>query len=142
MLLGGLFGAGGFTFAEAEGWSYLTNDPETCVNCHIMRSEFDSWQKSSHHAQAVCNDCHVPHDLVGKYWTKAEHGLRHSWGFTFQNFHEPIQIKQSSLAAVQDNCLRCHAALVDEIAHFSREPERGTDGCARCHRSVGHAANG
>src|SRR5688572_30840100 len=83
-LLGVFFGVSGFTFAEARGWSYLSNDPEACVNCHVMRGVYDSWQKSSHHAAAVCNDCHVPHDLAGKYWTKAEHGLRHSWGFTFQ----------------------------------------------------------
>ena len=142
-LLGVLLGASGFTFTEAHGLSYLSNDPKTCVNCHIMRGAFDSWQKSSHHATAVCNDCHVPHDLVGKYWTKAEHGLRHSWGFTFQNFHEPIQIKASSLAAVQGNCLRCHEALVSEISHFARRgPEPDASDCVRCHRSVGHGANG
>jgi cytochrome c nitrite reductase small subunit len=142
-LLGVLVGASGFTFAEAHGLSYLSDDPKTCVNCHIMREQFDSWQKSSHHAAAVCNDCHVPHDFAGRYWTKAEHGLRHSWGFTFQDFHEPIQIKASSLAAVQGNCLRCHGALVGEIAHASR---RGSDSnaadCVRCHRSAGHGGNG
>src|SRR5262245_1209061 len=99
-LVGALAGAGGFTFAIANGGSYLSNDPKACVTCHIMREQYDSWQKSSHHSVAVCNDCHVPHDFVGKYYTKAEHGLRHSWGFTFQDFHEPIQMKPSSKEVV------------------------------------------
>ncbi len=139
-LIGVFVGVSGFTFVEARGWSYLSNDPKTCVNCHIMREQFDSWQKSSHHAVAVCNDCHVPHDLLGKYYTKAEHGFRHSWGFTFQDFHEPIQIKESSLKAVQDNCLRCHNALVSEISHYSAVEGDRTN-CIRCHVSVGHGAN-
>jgi cytochrome c nitrite reductase small subunit len=139
-LLGVFIGVSGFTFVEARGWSYLSNDPNTCVNCHIMREQFDSWQKSSHHAVAVCNDCHVPQDFLGKYWTKAEHGFRHSWGFTFQDFHEPIQIKPSSLAAVQGNCLRCHSALVSEITQHSTV-ERDVNNCIRCHSSVGHGAN-
>lgn len=139
-MIGVFVGVSGFTFVEARGWSYLSNDPKTCVNCHIMREQFDSWQKSSHHAVAVCNDCHVPHDFLGKYWTKAEHGFRHSWGFTFQDFHEPIQIKESSLAAVQDNCLRCHGSLVSEITHFSNVG-KDVNNCIRCHVSVGHGAN-
>ena len=72
--------------------------------------------------------------------TKAEHGARHSWGFTFQDFHEPIQIKQSSLAAVQGNCLRCHEQVVRDIVRHS-DVERDANNCVRCHSSVGHGAN-
>ena len=140
VLVGAFIGVSGFTFVEARGWSYLSNDPTTCVNCHIMREQYDSWQKSSHHAVAVCNDCHVPHDFLGKYWTKAEHGFRHSWGFTFQDFHEPIQIKASSLKAVQDNCVRCHSSLVSEITQHSTL-RNDVNNCIRCHASVGHGAN-
>jgi cytochrome c nitrite reductase small subunit len=139
-MLGALVGIGGFTFVEARGWSYLSNDPTTCVNCHIMREQYDSWQKSSHHAFATCNDCHVPQDFFGKYWTKAEHGARHSWGFTFQDFHEPIQIKDSSRAAVQGNCIRCHANFVGDVLRHS-DVERDANNCIRCHSSVGHGAN-
>lgn len=132
---GGIFGVGAFTFNYAEGTSYLSNNPATCVNCHIMRDQFDGWQKSTHHAAATCNDCHVPHDLIGKYLTKAEHGLRHSKGFTLQDFHEPIQIKPSSLDIVQHNCVRCHESLVSEL------PSHGElSDCAHCHRGIGHSA--
>src|SRR5262249_15716094 len=120
--------------------SYLSNDPTACVNCHIMRDQYDSWQKSSHHAFAACNDCHVPHDFIGKYATKAEHGARHSWGFTSQNFHEPIQMKPSSREAVNENCKTCHEGLVRELVGHSNQPNDVMD-CIRCHESVGHGAN-
>ena len=55
--LGLLIGLGGYTFAYARGYSYLTNDPAACANCHIMRDHFDAWTRSSHAAIAACNDC-------------------------------------------------------------------------------------
>ena len=64
--MGILLGAGGYTFYYARGASYLSNDPRTCVNCHIMRDQFDGWQKASHHDFATCNDCHLPHEFIGK----------------------------------------------------------------------------
>ena len=135
-LAGVLIGAGGWTFRYAEGFSYLSNDPRACVNCHVMRDQYDGWQKAPHHAVAACNDCHVPHDLVGKYVTKVEHGYRHSKGFTFNDFHEPIQMKASSRRIVVDNCVRCHAEMVSHVERptFSAD----TLDCIRCHRSVAH----
>jgi cytochrome c nitrite reductase small subunit len=130
-----VFGMGIFTFNYAEGTSYLSNDPAACLNCHIMRDQFDGWRKSTHHASATCNDCHVPHDLIGKYWTKFEHGLRHSKGFTFQDFQEPIQIKRSSLKIVEHNCVHCHQSLVAELPSHGEAVD-----CAQCHRGIGHGA--
>src|SRR5690348_5208416 len=48
-LVGVLLGLGTFTFRAAKGTAYLSNNPTACVNCHIMRDQYDSWQKSSHH---------------------------------------------------------------------------------------------
>ena len=129
LLLGVLAGSGVYTFSYAEGLSYLSNDPRACVNCHIMREQYDSWQKAAHHARATCNDCHVPHDFVGKYMAKAVHGWRHSKGFTLNDFHEPIQILPQDLDIVRQNCLRCHGPLVHEIAD---------EDCIRCHAAVAH----
>ena len=47
---------GSYTFVYAKGYSYLTNDPAACANCHIMSEHFAAWTKSSHRAVAVCND--------------------------------------------------------------------------------------
>lgn len=138
--LGVLLGVGLFTADYAEATSYLSNDPKACVNCHVMREEYDAWLKGPHHAQ-TCNDCHVPQDLIGKYYVKAEHGWRHSKGFTLQDFHEPIRITQGSLEVVQENCVRCHAGLVGGIgsAH-ARGADAGEtgSGCVHCHAGVGH----
>jgi cytochrome c nitrite reductase small subunit len=81
-LLGCLLGIGGYTFVYAKGYSYLTNDPEACANCHVMREQFDGWTRSSHHGVAVCNDCHTPPGAVPKYVTKARNGFWHSFYFT------------------------------------------------------------
>lgn len=133
----GIFiGVTGWTFRYAEGHSYLSNDPKACVNCHIMRDQFEGWSKAPHHAVATCNDCHVPKNFFGKYYTKMEHGYRHSKGFTFQDFHEPIQIKASSRRIVQHNCVRCHESLVSQIEH-GRATGEAAD-CIACHRSVAH----
>jgi cytochrome c nitrite reductase small subunit len=64
VLLGVLLGLGAYTFRYAEGLSYFSTDPRACVNCHIMRDAYDSWQKASHHAAATCVECHLPTGLV------------------------------------------------------------------------------
>jgi cytochrome c nitrite reductase small subunit len=138
-VLGVLIGTGLFTIDYADATSYLSSDPAACVNCHIMREQYDGWQKAPHHAVAACNDCHVPHDLIGKYATKVDHGYRHSKGFTLQDFHEPIRIKEHSLRVVQENCLRCHADFVDPLVTHYGSTEEVVD-CVHCHRDVGHGA--
>ncbi len=140
ILTGALLGAGGYTFYYAKGASYLSNDPNACVQCHIMRDQFDSWQKASHHAFAVCNDCHAPKNFLGKWLTKASNGYRHSQAFTLQNFHEPIRIRPVNAAVLHANCLYCHREFVREItAHPFIEDEELY--CVRCHVNVGHGPN-
>jgi len=136
-LVGVLIGTGGYTFYYAEGGSYLSNDPKACVNCHIMRGAYDDWQHSSHHAVATCNDCHVPHDLVGKYWTKLDNGYHHSRAFTFQDFREPIRIRPANLNVLNRNCVQCHSELTALIRHADSASSEPTH-CVRCHDSVGH----
>ena len=140
--IGILFGMAGFTFHTAKGTSYLSNDPNACVNCHIMRDQHESWQKSSHHAVATCNDCHVPHGFFSKWLAKAEHGWNHSKAFTTGNFHEPIQVKPKSFRDLQENCLRCHNDLTTEIADHKTLSDRDPLNCIRCHANVGHSGRG
>lgn len=137
VLLGSALGVGGFTFSYAEGGSYLSSDPRACVNCHIMRSQYDAWQKGSHHAVATCNDCHIPASGLAKWISKATHGYQHSKGFTLQDFEEPIRVKPASAAIVQENCLRCHAELLhDQVAGVTTD--RDAIQCVHCHAGVGH----
>ena len=137
VLVGVAVGAGSYTAYYAEGLSYLSDDPKGCVNCHIMREYYDSWQKSSHHAHAVCNDCHLPHDnILSKYLVKADNGFWHSKGFTLQDFHEPIRIRPLNTRVLRANCIHCHEGLVCEIIGADN-PENEL-GCVRCHDRVGH----
>jgi cytochrome c nitrite reductase small subunit len=117
----------------------MSNDPKACLNCHVMRGNYSSWTKSSHHGAATCNDCHVPHSFPAKWLAKAENGWNHSRKFTLQNFHEPIRIRPANRVKLQHNCVECHKVLVSEIAAH-RDVEMGTARCTECHRSVGHLA--
>lgn len=137
VVLGITAGVGAFTFRYAKGLSYFSREPSACANCHIMQSQYDSWQKSSHHGAAVCIDCHLPHDFIGKYLAKAENGYRHSKEFTAQTFHEPIRVKERGMAILQENCVTCHALLTHEIASGPRGA-RDELTCVHCHAGVGH----
>lgn len=135
--VGIVFGLGGYTFRYAEGASYFSDDPRACINCHVMREHYDGWQKASHHAVATCNDCHTPHDPLGKYLVKAENGFWHSKGFTLQDFHEPIRIKPGNAAVLQANCIDCHQEMVGEIIAFGSAADPANN-CLRCHAAAGH----
>jgi cytochrome c nitrite reductase small subunit len=137
ILIGSLAGAGTFTFWYGQGFSYLSNDPEACANCHIMNEHFAGWQKASHHAVATCNDCHTPHSLVAKYATKIDNGFWHSKGFTFQDFHEPIRIRSHNKQVLNRNCVGCHTELVGEVIVTHGDDANRLD-CIRCHAGVGH----
>jgi cytochrome c nitrite reductase small subunit len=135
---GALLGLGLFTMGYGEGHAYLSNDPAACANCHIMQPQYDSWLGSSHTAQATCNDCHLPRTFLGRWTAKADNGFFHSWAFTFQDFHEPIQIKQRNLAILQENCVACHTTMVNHLLPETVTGEALT--CFSCHHSVGHGA--
>jgi cytochrome c nitrite reductase small subunit len=141
VVLGLVVGVGSFTFDYGEGLSYFSADPRACANCHIMNDEYASWQKAPHHGAAVCVDCHLPHDFVGKYLAKAENGYHHSKGFTLQDFHEPIMIKPKNAQILQESCLRCHGEFVHDIVQGSTTAEDAVQ-CVHCHRNVGHGARG
>lgn len=132
-LIGVAVGTVGYTFVYAKGASYLTNDPEACANCHIMQSYYDAWRKSSHHAVAVCNDCHTPAGFVPKYITKASNGWHHSVAFTSGNFHEPIRARDVNHDIAEANCRRCHGEITAAVDGHGEHQS-----CIRCHDSVGH----
>ena len=132
-ILGGiLLGLISYSFYYAEGMSYFSSDPKACVNCHIMKPQYDSWQKGSHHAFATCVQCHLPSKTISKWVAKAENGFLHSKAFTFQNFHEPIFIRKKNREVLIDNCLQCHNGFVEGMNHAEQSD------CLHCHNSVGH----
>jgi cytochrome c nitrite reductase small subunit len=134
-LTGIILGLGLFTFQYAKGASYFSNDPESCMNCHIMRDQFEAWQHSSHARVATCNDCHTPHSFLEKWAVKGINGFNHSTAFTLGNFHQPITIKGFNARVVEGSCTDCHQTLVSMInGPHSSEPVN----CINCHSDVGH----
>lgn len=140
LLTGWIAGLGVYTFQYAKGTSYLSDDPAACANCHVMNTVYEGWNKGGHQHVATCNDCHVPHDFIGKWFTKASNGFHHSYAFTFKDIPLHIQARAASREVVQNNCIRCHSDM-------ARSPACGADGqqealsCKSCHREVGHPHN-
>jgi cytochrome c nitrite reductase small subunit len=135
--LGMLIAVGGYTFVYAKGYSYVTNDPAACANCHIMDNHYRAWMKSSHRAVAMCNDCHTPPGLVPKYATKALNGFNHSLAFTTGRFPEPIRITPRNADVTEQACRKCHAEVTSAIEGAVHDATARLS-CARCHATVGH----
>ncbi|MEW6196581.1 MAG: cytochrome c nitrite reductase small subunit [Bacteroidota bacterium] len=143
VLLGIFVGLAIYVFHISNAVSYLSDDPKTCVNCHVMNSYYATWERGSHGRVAACNDCHVPQDnFVSKYLFKANDGLRHATYFTMRWEPQVIQIKQAGKDAVQKNCIRCHNDLVHPIGLRSISNKSVHDQtekyCWECHRDTPH----
>jgi cytochrome c nitrite reductase small subunit len=140
--IGIALGLGAYTFGYARGYSYLTNDPAACANCHIMTEHFSAWTKGSHRSVATCNDCHTPHTFVGKYTTKARNGFWHSFYFTTGRFPDPLRITESNRRVTEASCRHCHTEITSAIdpptAAAHAADSRATTRCVRCHMYVGH----
>ncbi len=138
-MMGVALGTSAYTFLYARGYSYLTDDPRACINCHIMREQYDSWLHSSHHTVASCNDCHTPSGWAAKYWTKAQNGFWHSYHFTLGNYPDPIRITERNRRVTEAACRKCHADIVHGIEGLggAADPARRAS-CLHCHRDVGH----
>lgn len=136
--LGLAVGVGAYTFVYAQGYSYMTDNAEACVNCHVMREQYSGWLKSSHRAVAVCNDCHTPPGFVGKYTTKARNGFWHSYYFTTGWFEDNIQITPLGREVAEAACRKCHQEIVAAIEGSHPGVADKQTSCIRCHDSVGH----
>lgn len=137
LIFGMLAGIGAFTFGYGQGASYLSNDPASCANCHVMQDHYNSWQNSSHKNVATCNDCHLSHHPIGKWITKGDNGFFHSLAFTTGNYPDPIRIKPRNKRVTQNACLYCHADFVHNM--LPEQPGGDMLSCVHCHSDVGHA---
>lgn len=144
VIISGIFtGLALYTVYLSKAHSYLSDNPQTCVNCHIMSPQYATWSHSSHREVAHCNDCHVPqNNAVNKYYFKAMDGLRHSTMFTLRLEPQVIQIKPAGANAVHNNCVRCHENLIRDYRVEATSPMhraiREGRRCVECHREVPH----
>ena len=143
VLVAVFIGLGLYLLRLSNAASYLSDDPQACVNCHIMTPQYITWNHSSHREVAHCNDCHVPQDnIVNKFYFKAKDGLYHASVFTARAEPEVIKALGPSIEVIQNNCIRCHETQVTDarlmgftVEHFENRTDRT---CWECHREVPH----
>ena len=46
--LGLAVGVGTYTFVYARGYSYMTDNAEACVNCHVMQEQYSGLVRGQH----------------------------------------------------------------------------------------------
>ena len=145
ILLCGVFvGLVAYMSYASRAYSYLLDDPDVCINCHIMGPFYATWKHSSHGRDTVCNDCHVPQDNIFRKWYfKAKDGSRHAEIFTLRGEHQVITAIPESQGVIQENCVRCHTQLNTEFVKpgcvSARAIESGEGkACWDCHQEVPH----
>ncbi|KJS84212.1 MAG: hypothetical protein JM58_11365 [Peptococcaceae bacterium BICA1-8] len=112
------------------GVNAYTKEAEFCASCHVMDTVYREWQHSAHREFTNCNDCHTDQkNYVAKTWSKATSGTGHLYHNTFGDPNVMLELKNTE--TVQENCLRCHANLVE--SNFLMD-----DDCFRCHRTTPH----
>jgi cytochrome c nitrite reductase small subunit len=144
-LAGLLVGLGSYTLYVSRAWAYLSDEPAACLNCHVMGTYYQAWDKSSHAVWATCNDCHLPQDnLLRQYAFKAVDGLYHAAVFTAGYEPQVIRARQSTSEVVMDNCVRCHSPLVTEFTKMNVGYDQVLKGeakaCWDCHTQVPHTS--
>jgi cytochrome c nitrite reductase small subunit len=133
----------------SKALSYLSTDPKHCVNCHVMNTQYATWQHSPHAKRATCAQCHLPMEgIIGKYMAKTRDGWNHSVAFTLNTYAHAIQISENGAERVQANCITCHTNVVETMlgnAKRYQQPDseiKAVDRkCWDCHQDVAHGKN-
>lgn len=125
--------------------SYLSEDPKVCINCHVMDTQYATWQHSSHRERATCVQCHLPQDdFVGKMIAKSRDGFNHSVAMTFRTYTNNIRVTDDAARRIQNNCIACHQGLVSQMVAQSSNYAENSGGslvdrkCWDCHRITSH----
>lgn len=134
---------------ESEALSYLSSDPKHCVNCHVMNTQYATWQHGPHAQRATCAECHLPAEgFIDMYMAKSRDGFNHSFAFTFNTYAHAIQISEDGAGRVQANCISCHANVVETMLanaeryqHADSKTKPVDRKCWDCHQDVAHGKN-
>ena len=127
--------------------SYLSDDAETCMNCHIMAPYYATWAHGSHSQNTTCVDCHLPQDnAVQKWFFKGKDGIRHTTMFLMKQESDVINAIEASSTVIMNNCIRCHEQLNQEFvktgrSNFKMAQHGNGKACWDCHRNVPHGKN-
>lgn len=124
---------------QSNALSYLSESPETCMNCHVMTDAYASWQRGSHGRDTICLDCHVPHsNIIAKTAFKSMDGIKHSTVFMLKKEPQILRLSKIAQPVVQANCIRCHSDKL-VMARLAASSERK---CWDCHTNIHGKAHG
>lgn len=128
--------------------SYLSSDPKACINCHVMNTQYATWQHSAHGVAGVtCVDCHLPTDnFIDKYVAKTVDGWNHSVAFTNDTYDHSMKISDFAARRIQKNCISCHSSQASTIVtnadkyHNFNDQSGVKSGrmCWDCHKGTPH----
>ncbi len=141
-----LIGMFAYLVHASRFFTYFTEDPKVCINCHTMNTQYATWQHSSHRERATCVECHLPQEsLVAKLVAKSRDGFNHSYAMTFRTYEgRNIGASASAQKRIQVNCIACHREMVSQMTANAQLYVEGGDTdqigrkCWGCHRSVPH----
>jgi len=106
-----------------------------CGRCHVMQEQVDTYQHSPHRQTTNCGACHDPHGLLTGSVYASYTGTRDVYRVVTNTTPEEIRITDMSKRVVQNNCLRCHGDIMQEIGDTS---QNGGNHCFHCHREIIH----
>lgn len=120
--------------------AYGGSAPETCANCHVMDSQYESWYHGAHANWAKCTDCHLPHDNFAVYYAeKGRQGMKDTYAFVTGSIPIAIRATDKTKEIAQSNCINCHKDTVEDTVMGAQPLERF---CWDCHRDIAHTARG
>lgn len=140
----------GSGFAALKLLDFTQNNPRFCISCHLMRSAFETWEKSKHQ-NINCHDCHhlsipeknrllinfilkkpkkVP-ERHGKIIVPWQYCIKCHWE-TDARYPKAVKINKSTLHAKhvfmeQTECSKCHGYIVHKFLPEERF-------CVKCHQ--------
>lgn len=149
LITGALAAIGSLVTMSLTGAALHFNKPETCVYCHEMRPEFDTWQTSKH-KRVKCLACHMPVGGAGTFIGEELKALREVLAHFTGDYPKVIN-KDGKVAKKMksDVCERCHdmsapsslggstGIKIDHQAH-----RRLNIKCQDCHNRVTHQGAG
>jgi len=108
-----------------------TDQPDFCMGCHVMESNYEAWIHAGAHRRRKCVDCHLPNGNVGlHYLWKSLDGLKDAVVFYSGRVPERIRLSSHGGIVLQANCVRCHETTV-----MKTDQDRP---CWSCHRRISH----
>jgi len=114
---------------------FLSDNPDVCASCHVMKSLYVTWANSSHARDATCNDCHLPQqNLTQKLTLKQKLGMWDVYIFLTRQEPQVIRLTDSSKEIIRNNCLRCHPRQTQTMALYNQTDRF----CGDCHRETVH----